>query len=44
MPVRAQPLAGASQAHWKMVDQGGWMYFPDRYSLGLVLSITVISP
>lgn len=41
VPVRAQPLAGASQAHWKMVDDDGWEYFPDRYSLGLVLSIVV---
>ena len=40
--VRAQPLAGASQAHWKMVDESGWEYFPDRYSLGLVLSIVVV--
>lgn len=41
VPVRAQPLAGASQAHWKMVDDEGWEYFPDRYGLGLVLSIVV---
>jgi transcriptional regulator with XRE-family HTH domain len=41
VPVRAQPLAGTSQAHWKMVDDDGWEYFPDRYSLGLVLSIVV---
>lgn len=41
VPVRAQPLAGASQVHWKMVDDDGWEYFPDRYSLGLVLSILV---
>lgn len=41
VPVRAQPLAGASQAHWKMVDNSGWEYFPDRYALGLVLSIVV---
>ncbi len=41
VPVRAQPLAGASQAHWKMVDENGWEYFPDRYMLGLVLSIVV---
>jgi hypothetical protein len=39
--MRAQPLAGASQAHWKMVDDDGWEYFPDRYSLGLVVSIVV---
>lgn len=41
VPMRAQPLAGASQAHRKMVDDGWWEYFPDRYALGLVLSIVV---
>lgn len=41
VPVRAQPLAGASQAHWKMVDDDGWEYFPTQYALGLVLSIVV---
>ncbi|WAC90218.1 NBR1-Ig-like domain-containing protein [Mycobacterium sp. Aquia_213] len=41
VPVRSQPLAGASQVHWKMVDDQGWEYFPDRYALGLVLSIVV---
>lgn len=43
VPVRSQPLAGASQAHFKMVDDAGTEYFPDRYSLGLVLSIVVRS-
>ncbi|MBN7379705.1 helix-turn-helix domain-containing protein [Mycobacteroides abscessus subsp. massiliense] len=41
VPIRAQPLAGASQVHWKMVDEQGWEYFPDRYNLGLVVSIVV---
>jgi DNA-binding XRE family transcriptional regulator len=40
--VMSQPLEGASQAHWKMVDDNGWEYFPDRYPLGLVLSIEVV--
>jgi hypothetical protein len=39
--VMSQPLAGSSQANWKMVDDDGWEYFPDRYPLGLVLSIKV---
>jgi Ig-like domain from next to BRCA1 gene/Helix-turn-helix domain len=39
--VMSQPLAGSSQANWKMVDDDGWRYFPDRYPLGLVLSIRV---
>jgi DNA-binding XRE family transcriptional regulator len=41
VPMRSQPLAGASQAHFKMVDDQGWEYFPDRYALGLVVSIIV---
>jgi transcriptional regulator with XRE-family HTH domain len=41
VPLMSQPLAGASQICWKMVDDKGWEYFPDRYPLGLVLSIVV---
>lgn len=41
VPMRAQPLAGSSQMHWKMVDEQGWEYFPDRYNLGLVVGIVV---
>jgi DNA-binding XRE family transcriptional regulator len=41
VPVQSQALAGSSQAHWKMVDDDGREYFPDRYGLGLVLSIVV---
>lgn len=41
MPMRAQPRRGASQVHWKMVDEQGWEYFPDRYNLGLMVSIVV---
>ena len=41
VPARAQPLAGSSEAHWKMADDDDWKYFPDRYPLGLVLSICV---
>jgi hypothetical protein len=39
---RAHVLAGSSQAHFKMVDEDGRFYFPDRYSAGLVLAITVV--
>jgi hypothetical protein len=42
LPCRAHVLAGSSQAHFKMVDEGGRFYFPDRYSAGLVLAITVV--
>ncbi|MBF9434667.1 helix-turn-helix domain-containing protein [Mycobacteroides chelonae] len=41
VPMRAQPLAGASQVHWKMVDEQGWEYFPGSYPLGLVVGIVV---
>ncbi|MBF9328447.1 helix-turn-helix domain-containing protein [Mycobacteroides chelonae] len=44
VPMRAQPLTGSSQMHWKMVDDQGWEYFPDRYNLGLVVSIVVTVP
>lgn len=41
VPMRAQPLEGASQVHWKMVDAQGWEYFPGSYPLGLVVGIVV---
>lgn len=44
VPLTAQPLKGSSQAHWKMVDSDWWPYFPNRYNLGLVLTIVVESP
>lgn len=43
VPCRAHVLAGSSQAHFKMADEDGRFYFPDRYSAGLVLAITVVS-
>jgi len=39
--IQAQPLAGNSVAHFKMVDDDRREYFPDRYPLGVVLSIRV---
>lgn len=42
VPCRAHVIAGSSQAHFKMVDEDGRFYFPDRYSSGLVLAITVV--
>jgi DNA-binding XRE family transcriptional regulator len=39
--MQSQALAGSSQAHFKMVDDDEREYFPDRYALGLVLSIVV---
>lgn len=41
VPMQAQALAGSSQAHFKMIDDDGKECFPDRYPLGLVVSIVV---
>jgi hypothetical protein len=41
VPMRAQMLAGSSQAIWKMVDPVGAAYFPDRYRHGLIVCIIV---
>jgi hypothetical protein len=42
VPMQAQALAGSSQAHFKMVDDDDWQYFPDDYPVGIVLSIEVV--
>ncbi|MEC3978150.1 NBR1-Ig-like domain-containing protein [Amycolatopsis sp. H20-H5] len=42
VPIRAQPLLGTSQARWKMVDENGWEYFPDRYPAGVFMTIVVV--
>jgi transcriptional regulator with XRE-family HTH domain len=41
VPLRAHLLAGTAQIRWKMVDDGGREYFPDRYYQGLILTIVV---
>jgi transcriptional regulator with XRE-family HTH domain len=41
VPVRAHPLDGTSQARWKMVDDDGWEFFPDRYPYGIFMTIVV---
>jgi transcriptional regulator with XRE-family HTH domain len=41
VPCRSQLLMGTSQARWKMVDENGWEYFPDRYPSGVFLTIVV---
>lgn len=41
VPMQAQPLPGNSQAQFKMVDDQDREYFPDRYPLGLVVTICV---
>jgi hypothetical protein len=37
-----QQHAGSSEATFKMSDEHGNLYFPNRYSVGLMLSITVV--
>lgn len=41
VPLTAHPAVGTSQTRWKMVDQHGWEFFPDRYPMGLILTIVV---
>ena len=41
VPLRAHELAGTAQVRWKMVDDSGFEYFPDRYYQGLILTIVV---
>jgi hypothetical protein len=39
--MRAHYLAGSSQVLWKMTDEEGYEFFPDRYFQGLVMHIIV---
>lgn len=42
VPMTSQPLAGSSQAHFKMVDDHGWEYLPQpQYLVGVVVTIVV---
>jgi transcriptional regulator with XRE-family HTH domain len=41
VPLRAHPLEGTSQVRWKMVDDDGWEFFPDRYPRGVFMTIVV---
>lgn len=41
VPMRAPLLPATAQAHWKMVDGEGRLYFPDRYRYGILVTITV---
>jgi transcriptional regulator with XRE-family HTH domain len=40
VPLRAHPMEGSSEAHWKLVDEDGWEYFPN-YPVGIMTSVTV---
>ncbi|MFJ7211525.1 NBR1-Ig-like domain-containing protein [Amycolatopsis sp. NPDC098790] len=41
VPLKAHVLPGTAEAHWKMVDDRGYEYFPDRYFQGIFLTIVV---
>lgn len=42
--VQAPEAAGTYQVHWKMTDEAGRQYFPDRYWGGLWLNVVVPGP
>lgn len=44
VPVRAPRSAATCIVHWKMTDESGRLYFPDRYWLGVYLLIVVPGP
>jgi len=41
VPMRAHNLAGTAEVHWKMVDDDGYEFFPDRYFRGIFTTIIV---
>jgi transcriptional regulator with XRE-family HTH domain len=41
VPLRAHILPGTAQIHWKLVDSNGYLFFPDRYNQGILLTIVV---
>jgi len=41
VPLRAHPIPGTAQVRWKMVDEDGYEFFPDRYRYGILLTIVV---
>jgi transcriptional regulator with XRE-family HTH domain len=42
VPCAAHYVEGTSRAHFKMADEAGRLYFPNRYDVGLVVQITVV--
>lgn len=42
--VEAPPVAGTYEVHWKMADEHGRLFFPDRYWAGVYLTIVVPGP
>jgi transcriptional regulator with XRE-family HTH domain len=41
VPMRAHNLAGTAEVHWKMVDDDGCEFFPDRYYRGIFTTVIV---
>lgn len=41
VPLKAHVLPGTAEVHWKMVDEDGYEFFPDRYYQGIFMTIIV---
>jgi transcriptional regulator with XRE-family HTH domain len=41
VPMRAHNQAGTAEVHWKMVDDDGYEFFPDRYPEGIFTTVIV---
>ncbi len=41
VPMRAHYQPGTAEVHWKMVDDDGYEFFPDRYPEGIFTTIIV---
>jgi transcriptional regulator with XRE-family HTH domain len=41
VPMRAHNQAGTAEVHWKMVDNDGHEFFPDRYPEGIFTTVIV---
>jgi transcriptional regulator with XRE-family HTH domain len=41
VPMRAHYQAGTAEVHWKMVDDDGYEFFPDRYPEGIFTTVIV---
>jgi hypothetical protein len=39
--MRAHTCAGTAQVHWKMVDDAGYEFFPDRHPEGIFTTVIV---
>jgi transcriptional regulator with XRE-family HTH domain len=41
VPMRAHQHAGTAEVHWKMVDDNGYEFFPDRHPEGIFTTVIV---